>query len=136
MDDAKGGLSKRQESNELDSLTKKIIGCAYSVSNELGAGFLEKAYENAMAFELRNAGLETAQQVPFKVRYKNVIVGDYCADLIVANQVLIEIKSTKAFDKSHMAQCINYLTASGLHLALLINFGNSRVEVRRVAKGL
>lgn len=118
-----------------DELTKTVIGCAYEVSNTLGAGFLEKVYENALAVELRNKGLQTAQQVPFKITYKGVVVGDYFADLIVEDQVLVEIKVARSFDKAHMAQCLNYLTAANLTLGLLFNFAKSRVEVQRVVKG-
>jgi GxxExxY protein len=122
-----------QETNEL---TKTIIGCAYEVSNTLGSGFLEKVYENSLAVELRAAGLQVAQQVPYKIGYKGVIVGDYLADLIVENQVIVEIKSVRAIDKAHLAQCINYLAAANLHLALLLNFAKSRVEIRRIARDL
>lgn len=118
-----------------DELTKSIIGCAYEVSNTLGAGFLEKVYENALAIELRSKGLQIAQQVPFKITYKGVVVGDYFADLIVESQVLIEVKVARGFDKAHVAQCLNYLKAANLTLGLLLNFAKSRVEIQRVVKG-
>lgn len=120
----------------IDELTKTIIGCAYEVSNTLGVGFLEKVCENALVVELRNKGLQTAQQVPFKIAYKGAIVGDYFADLIVEDLVLIEIKVARSLDKSHMAQCLNYLTAANLTLGLLLNFAKTRVEIQRVVKGL
>lgn len=120
----------------INVITKTVIGCAYEVSNQLGAGFLEKVYENALVVELRSKGLEVAQQVPFKISYKSVVVGDYFADLIVENKLLIEIKSVRMLDKAHMAQCINYLTAANLNLALLLNFAKSRVEIRRIAREL
>lgn len=122
-----------QDTNEL---TKSIIGCAYEVSNALGAGFLEKVYENSMLIELRSKGIQVAQQVPFKITYKGAIVGDYYADLIVESKVLLEIKSVRAIDKAHVAQCINYLSAANLNLALLLNFAKSRVEIRRIVKDL
>lgn len=114
----------------LDELTQVIIGCAFEVSNTLGVGFLEKVYENALAVELRSKGLHIEQQVPFKITYRNVQVGDYIADLIVENQILVEIKVARALDKAHMAQCINYLTAAQLNLALLMNFAKSKVEIQ------
>ncbi|UYN91675.1 MAG: GxxExxY protein [Anaerolineales bacterium] len=120
----------------INELTKTIIGCAYEVGNTLGSGFLERVYENALAIELRAHGLQIAQQVPFKIKYKDAIVGDYFADLIVENRVIVEIKSVRALDKAHIAQCINYLTAAELNLALLFNFDKSRVEVRRIARNL
>jgi GxxExxY protein len=120
---------------ETQDLTKTIISSAFAVSNALGAGFLEKVYENALAIELRNRGLTIAQQVPFKIAYKGVIVGDYFADLIVEQTVLIEIKTVRAFDKAHIAQCLNYLTAANLGLALLLNFAKPRVEVQRIKRG-
>lgn len=122
-----------QDTNEL---TKSIIGCAYEVSNTLGSGFLEKVYENSMLIELRSKGIQVTQQVPFKITYKGAIVGDYYADLIVENKVLLEIKSVRAIDKAHIAQCINYLSAANLNLALLLNFAKSRVEIRRIIKDL
>jgi GxxExxY protein len=88
---------------ELDGLTHRIIGCAYTVSNRLGVGFLEKVYENALAFELRKAGLKVEQQRSTQVKYENVIVGDYTADLLVEDVVLVELKVAKAFDEIHFA---------------------------------
>jgi len=115
-----------------DSLTEQIIGCAYSVGNALGEGFLEKVYENALAHELEKAGLKVSRQEPIKVVYDGVVVGDYFADLIVDEEIIIELKAVKNIDNSHLAQCINYLKATGKKLALLINFGNSRVQIKRV----
>lgn len=120
----------------IDQITQLIIGSAYEVSNSLGAGFLEKVYENALAVELRSRGLQIGQQVPFKITYKGTFVGDYFADLIVENIVLVEIKVARALDKSHVAQCLNYLSAADLNLALLLNFAKSKVEIQRVARGL
>lgn len=114
-------------------LTEKIIGCAYAVSNGLGCGFLEKPYENALAHELRKAGLTVEQQHAIQIRYDNVIVGEYIADLIVEKVVILEIKAMRALDEIHQAQCLNYLKATGLPLCLLINFGQPRAEIRRIA---
>ena len=115
-----------------DRVTESIIGCAYKVSNVLGAGFLERVYENALAIELRNAGLHIEQQRPLKVLYDGEIVGDYIADLLVEDAVLVELKATKSIDDIHLAQCLNYLRASKLQVCLLINFGRPRVEVKRI----
>ena len=118
------------DSHRLDRLTEKIIGCAYRVS--LGSGFLEKVYENAMAIELNNAKLDVAQQKSINVLYDGKIVGEYIADLLVENSVLVELKATRALDDIHMAQCLNYLKATGLKVCLLINFGKPRIEVKRI----
>ena len=119
--------------NEL--VTEKIIGCAYTVANTLGSGFLEKVYENAMAHELRKAGLAVQQQAGIAVNYDGVIVGDYVADLLVENVVLVELKAVKTIDNVHFAQCMNYLKATGLQVCLLINFGTPRIEIKRVLNG-
>jgi GxxExxY protein len=121
---------------ELNEITERIIGCAYKVSNELGNGFLEKVYENALAHELRKACLRVEQQYPIRVFYDSVIVGDYVADLLVENCVLVELKMVKTLDDVHRAQCINYLKATGLHLCLLINFYYARAEIRRIVHHL
>ena len=115
-----------------NSLTEQIIGCAYSVANVLGEGFLEKVYENALAHELEKTGLKVSRQESVKVFYDGIVVGDYFVDLIVDEEIIIELKAVKNIDNSHLAQCINYLKATGKKLALLINFGNSRVQVKRV----
>ena len=83
---------------EADGLTERIVGCAFTVSNALGAGFLEKVYENALAHELRKAGLQVEQQKPIGVVYDNVLVGDYIADLIINGEVILELKAAKALD--------------------------------------
>src|SRR5690349_23035419 len=108
------------DEERLNQITERVIGCAYKVANELGCGFLEKVYENALAFELREAGFAVEPQHPVKVMYRGVIVGDYFADLIVEGCVLIELKAIKSLDEIHSAQCINYLAATGLPICLLI----------------
>ncbi|OHB71966.1 MAG: GxxExxY protein [Planctomycetes bacterium RBG_13_63_9] len=116
-----------------NELTRRIIGCAYDVGNGLGVGFLEKVYENALAHELRKAGLDVEQQKQIEVHYDGIVVGQYVADLVVNDLVLIELKAVKAFDNVHLAQCINYLKATGMKLCLLMNFGTPRVEIKRIA---
>ncbi len=117
---------------ERDAISERIIGCAFTVANTLGSGFLEKVYENALALELRAAGLAVEQQRGITVTYKGALVGEYFVDLLVEDAVLIELKTVRALDRAHRAQCINYLRATGTTLCLLINFGAPRVEIQRV----
>ena len=117
---------------DLNKVSEKIIGCAYKVANTLGAGFLEKVYENALAHEIRKAGLSVEQQAGCKVVYDGVVVGDYFADLLVENCVLVELKVVKELDSVHLVQCLNYLRATSLSLCLLINFYRPKIEIRRV----
>ena len=119
---------------ELNRITERVIGCAYTVSNTLGAGFLEKVYENALAHELRKNGLDVIQQHPIQVLYDGVVVGDFVADLLVEHEVLVELKAVKAFDDVHLAQCLNYLKATGKSICLLLNFGTPKVQVKRVVR--
>lgn len=119
----------------LNALTEKIIGCAYTVSNKLGAGFLEKVYENALAIELRNAGINFNQQASLDVFYDGVMIGEYACDLIVESKIIVELKSVKSLNNAHTAQCMNYLKATNHRLCLLINFGNPKVEIKRIILG-
>ena len=118
--------------SELDQITERIIGCIHEVSNALGAGFLEKVYENALAVELASSGLGVVKHYRRPVKYREVLVGDYVADLLVAGNVLVEVKAVHLLDDVHTAQCLNYLKATGLAVCLLVNFGRSRATVRRV----
>ena len=118
--------------DELNVLSEKIIGCAYDVANKLGSGFLEKVYENALAYEIRKLRLKVEVQKPLSVVYENVVVGEYFADLLVEDTLVIELKTSNGFSDNHKAQCINYLNATRLPLCLLINFGRPRVEIKRV----
>jgi GxxExxY protein len=115
-----------------DNLTKIIIGCAMRVSNTLGAGFLEKVYENALVIELKKAGLTVEQQSAIAVRYDGIIVGEYMADILVNNQVILELKAVKFLDEIHKAQLLNYLRATGIRIGLLLNFGTPKLGVRRM----
>jgi GxxExxY protein len=120
----------------LNALSERIIGCAIAVANGLGSGFLEKVYENALAHELRKAGLRVAQQQGVSVVYDDVIVGEYAADLLVEAAIVVELKAVRALDDVHQAQCMNYLRATGMHLCLLLNFGRPRLEIRRIVHNL
>lgn len=117
---------------EVNEITEKVIGCLYQVSNSLGCGFLEKVYENASVIAIAKAGLRVQQQFPIQVRYEGVVVGDYFADLLVEELVLVELKAVKAFEEIHLAQCLNYLRATGLPVCLLVNFYRPKVEIKRI----
>ena len=115
---------------KMDQVTKQIIGCAFRVHNGLGSGFLEKVYENALCIELREAGFKVLQQHPVPVYYRNIMVGDYFADLLVDDQIVVEIKAVENLAPIHEVQVVNYLAGTNLDTGLLINFGQS-VEVKR-----
>ena len=119
----------------LNSLSETLIGLSYKVYNQLGRGYLEKVYKNALAHELTKVGI-TLQQQPFLiVRYDGIVVGEFQPDLIIDNKLLVEIKAVFEITKNHEAQCFNYLKASSLKLGLLINFGATSVQVRRKVNG-
>jgi GxxExxY protein len=120
--------------DELNGITERIIGCAYKVSTVLGIGFLEKVYENSLAHELRKAGLKVEQQKRFRIFYDGVEVGYYDADLVVEEKIIVETKTVRAFDDIHMAQCLNYLKATGLTLGLLLNFATPKLGIKRIAR--
>ena len=104
-------------------LTDKIIGAYYKVYNSLGYGFLEKVYEKALAFELTKLGLKVSRQQSIKVYYEGELIGDYIADVIVNDKVIIELKAAEAIHPSHKSQLINYLRATEIEIGLLLNFG-------------
>jgi GxxExxY protein len=124
-----------QDRASLNSLVHAVVGAAYEVSNTLGAGFLEKVYERALLSELVLRGVPAKTQVTYPVSYKDQYVRDYVADLIVDGRLLVEIKCVEHFADRHRAQCINYLRASKLHLALLINFQHARIKWQRIVLG-
>jgi GxxExxY protein len=119
-----------------DALVEVIVGSAYKVGGILGCGFLEKVYEKSLAIELAASGLNVEMQKPIKVHYAGEVVGEYFADILVENDIVVELKAVKAIENIHFAQCQNYLKATGKKLALLINFGEEKVKVRRVANGI
>ena len=125
-------LEKGESLDEFNKYTEKIIGCAYKVGNTLGCGFLEEVYENALKIEIGKNNLKVEQQEEITVYYEGVAVGFYRADLLVEDKVLLELKTVKNLDDIHKAQCLNYLKATGLKICLLINFGNPRVEIKRL----
>jgi len=111
-------------------ITSKIIKCAYTVHNNLGFGFLENVYQNALMIELANADLEAEKEKKIQVLYNGKVVGDYIADIVVENKIICELKSTKEINPAHEAQLVNYLKATGIEVGLLINFGE-QVKVKR-----
>lgn len=113
-------------------LTEKILGAAFKVQNSLGCGFLEKVYENALLVELSRAGVAVEQQKSLKVKYEGAVVGDYVADLVVADRVIVECKATLHNDPVYEAQLLNYLKATGIRVGLLLNFGRPKVHYRRL----
>lgn len=118
---------------EMNELTEMIIGCAYRVHNVLGPGFLEKVYENALRLELEEAGLMVRQQALILVYYKGHVVGEYYADVIVEDRVILELKAVQTLAKEHEVQLVHYLTATNIENGLLINFGAS-VQIKRKYK--
>ena len=120
----------------INDLSERIIRCAFRVLNTLGAGFLEKVYENALAYELRTTGLAVAQQQGVTVQYNSIVAGEYVVDLLVEETIIVELKASRALEGVHTAQCINYLKATGMPLCLLLNFGKSRLEIHRFAHSL
>jgi len=113
-------------------LTDKIIAAAYDVHNQLGFGFSEKVYENAMVIKLTSKGLRTAQQTSINVFFEGKLVGEYFTDILVEDTVIVELKAVAELAKAHEAQLIHYLKATGKRVGLLINFGEKLKVVRRV----
>lgn len=118
---------------DIDELIKKVIGAAYRVHNNLGAGFLESVYEKAMLIELKKYGLKVKRQNKMSVIYEGEVIGDFYADILVESRLILELKTVEKFSKAHDRQLINYLVATDVDDGLLINFGES-VQVRRKYK--
>jgi len=116
-----------------EELSEKVIGAVFEVANTLGAGFLEKVYESALVKELGLRGLRAQAQTPVSVSYKGECVGNYFADVVVEEELIVELKCVEQPGGEHMAQCLNYLRASGRDVCLLVNFQNPRVEWKRIA---
>ena len=116
---------------ELNALTERIIGCAFKASNTLGVGFLEKVYENVLVHELRKNGLFAEPQKQIDVVYDGVVVGEFFADVLVNDAVILELKATKDHNELFTAQCLNYLKATGKPVCLLLNFGKPRLDIKR-----
>lgn len=119
-----------------EGLTKQIIGCAYRVYNTMGFGFLESVYEKCMMIELKKAGLKVESQHPITVYYEDEVVGEFVADLVVEEEVIVELKSVRRIVQAHEVQLVNYLVATRTDVGLLLNFGEQKVEVKRKVKTL
>ena len=114
-----------------EDLTGKILEACFEVSNELGIGFVESVYEKALVVALQQKGLKAERQIPLTVHFRGVVVGEFFADVLVENKVLIELKAVKNFVNEHFAQIINYLKTTKIEVGLIVNFGNPKLEYRR-----
>ena len=112
-------------------LTERIIGCAYKVHNKMGFGFVELVYEKCMLIEFAKAGLKAESQKPITVYYDGEVVGEFAADLMIEDAVIIELKSLRRIVRAHEVQLVNYLTATRTDVGLLMNFAERKVEVKR-----
>jgi GxxExxY protein len=119
---------------QYEDITRSVIGCAFEVINELGAGFLESVYEKALLVALLQKGLSVTSQHPINVMFRNVCVGEFFADIFVEQKVIVELKAVKTIAPEHQAQIINYLNATGVEVGLLINFGNPKLEYKRFTR--
>jgi GxxExxY protein len=124
------GAGNRIGAMKHEGITEKIIGVFYDVYNELGHGFLESVYEESMAIALREAGHHVIQQAPVSVHFRGQVVGDFRADLLANDEVIVELKAARAIESAHEAQLMNYLRATRMEVGLLMNFG-SKAEFKR-----
>jgi GxxExxY protein len=114
-----------------EALTSQILAGCFEVSNELGVGFLESVYQNALMIALKTKGLAVEQEHPLSVSFRSQIVGQFFADILVENKVIVELKAVTALTDVHKAQVINYLKATGIEVGLLVNFGCPKLDYRR-----
>jgi GxxExxY protein len=121
---------------EFEEITEKIIGAAYRVYNEMGFGYLESVYEKCLELEFRKAAISVQFQTPIAVHYRGQIVGEFSADIIVEDTVIVELKSVKRIVRAHEIQLVNYLTATGKPVGLIINFAPTKVEIKRKVRTL
>ena len=120
------------DKHDFDLLTERVIAAVFEISNTLGAGFLEKVYERALLRELEFRGIRASSQVSYTMGYKDSVVGEYFADIVVEDVLMVERKCVERFANEHIAQCINYLKASSLSVCLLVNFQRPKVEWKRI----
>ena len=121
---------------DINELTYAINGAIFEVNRVLGPGFLEKVYQNALMVELKSRGLKAESQVPITVHYKDNVVGEYIADILVEDKVILELKTVERLDKIHEAQLLNYLRATGIQIGLLVNFRHPKAEIKRMVLDL
>ena len=114
-----------------EELTSKILEACFEVSNELGVGYIESVYEKALQVALLQKGFTVERQIPLKVDFRGVTVGDFAADMIVEGKVMLELKAVDNFSNQHFAQLLNYLKTTGIEVGLAINFGNPKLQYRR-----
>lgn len=120
------------DADVFDSLTERVLGAVFEVANTLGAGFLEKVYERALAREFSLRGIRSVAQASFPVTYKGQCVGEYFADFLIEDVLVVELKCAERLANEHTAQCLNYLRASGRTVCLLVNFQKPKVEWKRI----
>ena len=113
-------------------LSYKIVGCAMEVHSKLGPGFLEKVYENALMVLFRKEGIAARQQTPIKVNFEGELVGEYYADILVDEKIILELKTTDKIVDIHRAQILHYLRATGIKLGMILNFGSKSFEYERL----
>jgi len=121
---------------DINEITYEINGAVFEVNKVLGPGFLEKVYQNALIIELQSRGLKAESQVPIKVFYKEAVVGEYIADILVEDKVIVELKTVDKIDNMHEAQLLNYLKATRTQIGLLVNFKHSKAEIKRMVLDL
>lgn len=124
-----------EQIRQFDDLTERVVGAMFEVSNSLGAGFLEKVYQRALLHELRLRRIHAVAEVSFPVTYKGSVVGNYFADILVEDVLVVELKCAERLCNEHTAQCINYLRASGCTVCLLVNFQRPKLEWKRIVHG-
>lgn len=115
-----------------EELTGKILEACFEVSNELGVGYIESVYEKALQVALLQKGLSVERQIPLKVDFRGVTVGDFAADMVVEGKVLLELKAVDNFSNQHFAQLLNYLKTTGIEVGMVINFGNPKLQYREI----
>jgi len=119
-----------------NDITYAINGAVFEVNRILGSGFLEKVYENALLVELKRRRLKAESQVPIRVLYKESVVGEYIADILVEDKVIVELKTVETLEKIHEAQLLNYLKATGIRVGILVNFKHPKAEIKRMVLNL
>ncbi|MBW2105477.1 MAG: GxxExxY protein [Deltaproteobacteria bacterium] len=121
---------------DINDITYAINGAVFEVNRVLGPGFLEKVYENALLIELKRRGITAKSQVPIRVFYKEKVIGEYFADILVESKVIVELKTVETIDKIHEAQLLNYLKATGIQVGILVNFKHPKAEIKRMVLNL
>ena len=121
---------------DIIDITYAINGAVFEVNRILGSGFLEKVYENALLVELKRRRLKAESQVPIRVLYKESVVGEYIADILVEDKVIVELKTVETLEKIHEAQLLNYLKATGIRVGILVNFKHPKAEIKRMVLNL